>query len=100
MTLKEKIMKPYTALGRDVTEEDIRRAINKLATTPSKFQTNDLACAIFPSESDATKVERMEALNRLMQRLRKLGLASYQDRRWRLKRGAWDILQHASSRIK
>lgn len=95
----ELIIAPFVALGRRVEVSDIRRTIDALANLPAKFETRDLAHAILPRDSDAVYVERMEALNRFMQRLRKLGLASYSQKRWQLTRNAWQELQNAASGV-
>jgi len=94
------IIEPFIALGRKVEASDICRAIDAMGNVPPKFETKMLAHAILPKESGAVQVERMEALNRLMQRLRKMGLAAYSNKKWHLKRNAWNELQLAVSQFR
>ena len=94
------IIEPFVALGRKVEARDICRAIDAMGNVPPKFETKMIAHAILPKESGAVQVERMEALNRLMQRLRKMGLAAYSNKKWHLKRNAWNELQTAVSHFR
>ena len=87
------ILRPYVSLGREITTKDIRRALDAIANVPRRFETRELAGAILPPESDVTLMERMEALNRLMQRLRKTGLASYEQKKWLITKDAWNRIQ-------
>lgn len=94
------IVEPFIALGRKIEASDICRAIDAMGNVPAKFETRQLAHAILPKDSGAVQVERMEALNRLMQRLRKMDLAVYSNKKWRLKRNAWNELQMAVSQFR
>ena len=87
------ILRPYISLGREITRDDIRRTINAIANVPARFETWRLASAILPETSDATSSERMEALNRFMQRLRRAGLASFQNKKWTIKPQDWTKIQ-------
>jgi hypothetical protein len=80
-------------MGRTVTSEDIHRTLMAMANVPHRFESRDLSHAIFPAASDATTSERMEALNRLMQRLRKAGLARYEKKKWIVTPKSWDAIQ-------
>lgn len=89
------ILRPYVSLGRQITREDIRRTLDAIANVPPRFETRQLADAILPMNSDATGVERMEALNKLMQRLRRAGLASFAQKKWHIDSAAWQEIQSA-----
>ena len=87
------ILRPFVSLGREITTQDIRRTLDAIANVPPRFETRLLIGAVLPKESDATPVERMEALNKLMQRLRKAGLASFEEKKWSIGPDAWTRIQ-------
>lgn len=91
------ILRPYVSLGRQITRQDIRRTLDAIANVPPRFETRQLANAILPRECDATMMERMEALNKLMQRLRKAGLASFEQKKWSITSAAWQKIQSVIS---
>ncbi len=92
------ICKPFTIWGDEVTPAMIRDAINLIANFPSGFRSGSLCRAIYPDGAVRTH-QREEAVNRLMQRWRKLGLVTFAKGRWWLEKGAWDKLQHATTRL-
>lgn len=94
MTIVEKIAQSFTSCGQRVSARQIADAIDLLANAPTAFEASDLAPAILPH---ATYHGTQEALNRLMQRWRKLGLVSFKTGRWRLEAGAWDTMQTAAT---
>lgn len=91
------IFRPYVSLGRQITRQDIRCTLDAIANVPRQFETRQLTNAILPQECDATLVERMEALNKLMQRLRKAGLASFEQKKWTIDNKAWQMIQSEMS---
>lgn len=91
-TIANTVCKPFAVKGRVVTGRMIANAIDMLANFPAEFIAMDLVPAIFP-DSDASFWDKQEALNRLFQRWRKLGLATFGKGRWRLAKGAWGTMQ-------
>jgi len=89
------LLRPYISLGRQITRQDVRRTLDAIANVPPRFETRQLAETILSPECDATMAERMEALNKLMQRLRKAGLATFEHRKWTIKRDSWNRIQKA-----
>jgi hypothetical protein len=95
MTKKELIAKPFAVYGQVVTSAQIAEAINMLANVPKAFVAMDLVPAVLP---DASFHDRQEALNRLFQRWRKLGLVNFRRGRWSLtdETRSWNDLQDAA----
>ncbi|WP_298839788.1 hypothetical protein [uncultured Salinicola sp.] len=87
------ILRPFVSLGREITTQDIRRTLDAIANVPPRFETRLLIGVVLPQDSDATPIERMEALNKLMQRLRKAGLASFDRKKWSIGPDAWNRIQ-------
>lgn len=92
-TVANTICRPFWVGDRVVSARQIADAIDEMANTPEKFMASDLAGAVLPS---ATYWAKQEALNRLFQRWRKLGLITFERGRWALTRGAWDQFQIAA----
>lgn len=92
-TLSTMIAKPFNVGISKVTSEQIVRAIDRLANIPMRFPASDLVPAVLPGESYVVK---QEALNRLLQRWRKLGLVSFSRGKWQLSNGAWETMQLAA----
>lgn len=89
------ITAPFTAKGQTVTSHQIANAIDLIANLPSSFSSGGVIPALLPEEDDLHI--RYEASNRLFQRWRKLGLATYARRKWTLTRGSWSLMQLAAS---
>lgn len=92
-TIMDTICKPFRVAGNEVTGDQIARAIDLLANADPAFEASILTRAILPLESYHAS---QEAVNRLMQRWRKLGLATFKSGRWKLTAGAWDKMQTAA----
>lgn len=90
--LSDMICKPFSVSGDKVPATAIANAIDRLANLPNQFMASDLSLA-FPMVEWRM---RQEATNRLMQRWRKLGLAEFSRGRWKLTKGAWDVMQMAA----
>ena len=88
------IVAPYTALGRTITSRQIADAIDLIGNLPPSFSSGGVISALIPEEDDIHV--RSEASNRLFQRWRKLGLATYARSNWTLTPGSWSLMQLAA----
>lgn len=88
-----KLLKPFTSLGREVKSQDIYKTLMGLANVDHHFASSELCKFIFPAEMEVSYQDRHEAMNRLMQRLRKMGLAQYKQKKWHVSMKAWDEIQ-------
>ena len=90
----EKIIAPFTVLGKTVDSRQIANAIDLIANLPAAFSSGGVITALLPAEPDVGV--RFEASNRLFQRWRKLGLATSKRKLWTLTPGAWNLMQQAA----
>lgn len=82
-TMTELLLKPFQIGGVKVTETDLRRVYQAMLDEPRGFTGMDCLGALH--ESDLGSVwTKQEAMNRLMQRLRKAGAAHFYVGRWQL----------------
>lgn len=92
--VRSMICKPFSVYGQAITARQIANVIDDLANAPPQFRAHDLVRGILPG---AAYIDKQEALNRLCQRWRKLGLLHFDKGRWSLAKGAWDTLQLAAA---
>lgn len=90
------ILKPYAVAGVTVSSQCIADVIDGLANVPARWIGMD-ALGPLPDESFHWK---QEAMNRLCQRWRKLGLITFKGGRWSMTKGAWDTFQAAALRAR
>ena len=94
MEKKLVLLKPFTTLGRTVSSEDIwNTLITGIGNVDTWFTANELCHRIFPQDAEVSLHDRHEAMNRLMQRLRKAGLAEYRKKKWTVNKASWQRLQ-------
>lgn len=91
-TVQTMALKPMNVLGYGVSRADLVAVVDGLANVPDRFIAMDILGPL-PQHGGHWK---QEVANRLLQRWRKLGLASCATGRWRLSPGAWDKLQSAA----
>ena len=92
MEASDLLAAPFTVAGFEITGGMIADAIDLLANQPRRFRTSALKPAFF-KQGEPFPYARDEAVNRLMQRWRKMGLASFDRGYWTLSRDAWDKMQ-------
>ena len=92
------IIKPFTVLGNTVDSIQIANAIDLLANAPPSFTSGEVLRALLPDEKDFHT--RYEAANRLFQRWRKMGLATFSKKNWTLTPGSWEIMQMAAHKAR
>ena len=91
-TVATHALKPMTVLGHEVSRAHLVAVVYGLANIPDRF----IAMDILGPLPDHGCHWKQEVANRLLQRWRKLGLASFKTGRWRLASGGWDALQSAA----
>lgn len=84
-----RITEPFRVAGCEIKGVWIADAIDRLANIRDGFQTSALSSAFFPDGDMPFFYARSEALNRLFQRWRRLGLVEFRHGRWHLTKGAW-----------
>lgn len=88
------IIAPFNAKGRCVTTAQIVAAVEIVVAIPDAFNSGVVLSALLPDEDDL--YVRSEASNRLFQRWRKMGLATYSKRLWTLTPGSGETMRLAA----